>query len=297
MKEVGGIFVALLTPFTKSGNLYIEGIRNIIEWVKEGGVHGIFPNSSSGEALRMNREERIFVTSKVIEYTPSSIMVIPGISGNTTDSAIDEAKRMEDIGAKAIVIIPPYYYKLSKRALKDFYLKIIENINIPCILYNIPSASCNKIDIDIASDLVETGKILGIKDSSGNFSYTRLLIKKLGDKISVMQGSELFLFQTLIFGGKGGILGLANLAPKLFVKLYNSFIKGNLTEASRLQKVAYDILEKVYEGTADSFFLNLKYTLKELGVDVGYPRKPYTEKVNEKNINDVINILKTENLI
>ncbi|HDH06829.1 MAG TPA: dihydrodipicolinate synthase family protein, partial [Thermoproteales archaeon] len=164
---------------------------------------------------------------------------------------------------------------------------------------NIPSASCNWLEVDLVEKLASTGRVLGIKDSSGNLDYTRLLIKRVGGKISVMQGSELLLLPTLVFGGRGGVLGTANLVPKLFVNLYNSYIKGDMSSAVKLQKLAYKVLDVIYRGSADTFFYNVKYALRKLGVDVGYPRKPYREPSKEeaKEIDNLLNWLKEEKLV
>ncbi len=298
-KEVKGIFIAMITPFTKKGEIYDEGIKNIVEWLVSNKVHGIFPNSSTGEAVKMVSDERIHVAKTAREYASSNVMVTPGVSGNTTSHVVEEAKAVADLGVDGIVVIPPYYYRLSFKALKKFYSSVLENVDIPILLYNIPSSSCNMLDVKLVKELSEYSNLVAIKDSSGNLSYTGNLIKEVGDKISVMQGSELLLLPTLAMGGKGGVLGIANFVPRLFVELYNSFLNGNVDKARKYQRMAYDVLYKLVLGSTDSFFYNVKYALNKIGIDVGYPREPYaiTEDKDLKEIDDLIVYLRDSNLL
>jgi len=298
-KEVKGIFVAMITPFTERGEIYSDGIRNIVEWLERNRVHGIFPNSSTGEALKMKSNERITVAKKTVEAASSNVMVTPGVSGNTIEHALSEARQIADLGADAVVIIPPYYYKLSMEAMEKYYTEIAERVDIPIILYNIPSAACNFLDVELVKTLSENDKFIGIKDSSGNIEHIRALIKEIGNKISVMQGSELLLLPTLALGGRGGVLGVANLVPKLFVELYNAFMSKDLEKASALQILAYDVLDAVYLGSADSFFYCVKYALNSIGIDVGYPRQPYTipSEKEEERVRKLIDTLKEKNLL
>ncbi|MCD6563717.1 MAG: dihydrodipicolinate synthase family protein [Thermoproteales archaeon] len=298
-KEVKGIFIAMITPFTEKGEIYEEGIRNIVEWLVSNRVHGIFPNSSTGEALKMTSDERVRVARVALEHASSNVMVTPGISGNTVDHAVDEARKIADLGVDGIVVIPPYYYRLSFKALEKFYRSILEKIDKPVLLYNIPSSSCNMLEVELVKQLAEYSNLAAIKDSSGNLSYTGNLIREIGDKVSVMQGSELLLLPTLAMGGKGGVLGIANFVPKLFVNLYNSFREKELEKATMLQKTAYDVLYRLVLGSTDSFFYNVKYALRKIGIDVGYPREPYavTSPEDLARIDEMIEYLRNEGLL
>ena len=298
-KRVRGILVAMITPFKRNGEVHVEGLRSVVEWLERGGVQGLFPNSSTGEALRMKSEERILVAEKTMEYASSNMLVTPGVTGNTINHAVEEARKMQDIGVDGIVIIPPFYYRLSPEALEEFYTKVVDRVDLPVILYNIPSASCNKLSLTLVKKLSDTGRVLAIKDSGGNLSYTARLITLLKGEVPIMQGSETLLLSTLVLGGGGGVLGLANVAPKLFVGIYENFVQNRLDEALRLQRLAFALLDAVYRGYSDTFFSNVKYALREIGVDAGYPRPPYRNPSSEErnHIRNVIAVLKEKDLL
>ncbi len=269
MNAFSGVIVPMITPFNEDFSLDIEGIRWLVSFLSEKGVHGLFVNSTTGEFVHLRHDEVINLV-KVTLDTANGPKILPGITSNYTEEAISLGKEMKDLGVDGVVVAPPYFFKLKEDKLYHHFSKIANEVDLPIIVYNIPSLTGNDIPISVYAKLAqEYSNIVGAKVSKDSVSYIRSLIsrvKAVRQDFSVLTGMDDHLLNVLALGGDGGIMALANIAPQLHLSVYNSWISGRLDDAvSSFRKLAN--LARIYD-IASSFPTAIKTALSILGSPV-----------------------------
>jgi len=268
-----GIFVPHITPFDGKGEVDWEALRDLVEFWIKGELAGLIPCGSNGEAPHLLREERKRVIEIVVDAANGRVPVIAGTGAISTKETIQLTRDAEDVGADAALVVTPFYFKYSMKEFYAHYSAVIEAVDIPIILYNVPKFTGFSIQPELVHKLVnEYSNIIGIKDSSGSLSQISELIRLVGEKIAVLAGTADVVLPTLMLGGRGAVIAVANVDPKLCSSLYKAFKNGKFEEAVKLQrKISYlnEVLVKRYSQlSAIKEALNLK------GLPAGYPRKP-----------------------
>lgn len=269
-----GIIVPMITPFKEDLSIDFEATEWLVERLERGEVDGIFPYSTTGEFVHLSEEEGVSLAEKVIDSSKRA-MILPGISSNSTDTSIRLGRRMKEIGANGVVVTPPFFFKLREEHLILHFSTIADKVDLPIILYNIPSLTGNMISVSAVMKLAEEhSNIAGIKVTYDSISYMRNLmeVKSVRRDFSILTGLDDHLFNTLAIGGDGGIVACANIAPELHVSLYRSFRKGDLNKAVEVHRRICKLV-KLYD-VASYFPTSIKTAMKLLG----YPVKPYVRK-------------------
>ncbi|MCC6035025.1 MAG: dihydrodipicolinate synthase family protein [Desulfurococcaceae archaeon] len=288
-----GVISPFITPFREDFSIDVEGVKWLARYQVERGVHGIFPNSTTGEFVHLTRDEAILITRLVIEEVGDKAWVIPGISANYTEDSVNLGRIFRDMGVSGVIVTPPYFFKISAEKLKLHFSTILEKLDLPVIIYNIPATTGINIPINLYLELIrEYSNLVGAKITYENFTYFRQLIQVVkGEKkdFAVLTGLDELLLPVLMMGGDGGIMALANVAPQIHRSIYNAFIKGDLRKAleewHKLLK-----LVRVYDY-ASSFPTAIKTLLKVLNAPIKpYPRPPLTlEKLEvEEKIREIV---------
>jgi 4-hydroxy-tetrahydrodipicolinate synthase len=288
-----GVISPFITPFREDFSIDVEGVKWLARYQVERGVHGIFPNSTTGEFVHLTRDEAILITRLVIEEVGDKAWVIPGISANYTEDSVNLGRIFRDMGVSGVIVTPPYFFKISAEKLKLHFSTILEKLDLPVIIYNIPATTGINIPINLYLELIrEYSNLVGAKITYENFTYFRQLIQVVkGEKkdFAVLTGLDELLLPVLMMGGDGGIMALANVAPQIHRSIYNAFIKGDLRKAleewHKLLK-----LVRVYDY-ASSFPTAIKTLLKVLNAPIKpYPRPPLTlEKPEvEEKIREIV---------
>ncbi len=270
--ELRGIYVPHITPFKEDQSIDYDALRACIDFWIEGGLSGLVTLGSNGEFPYLMRSERRDLIKHVIDYVNGRVQVIVGTGAPSTIETIELSKEAVDLGADAVMIAPPYYFKVSSEELLSHYSAILDEIDAPVILYDVPKFVGYSIEVDVFEKLVkEYSQIIGVKDSSNNILHIAELIRRIGDKISIMAGTSRVILPTLVLGGKGAIVAVANFMPKEVVRLYQSFIEGNIDEARKIQFLIneVDMLMKKYNQIAV-----VKAIVNLIGKPGGLPRKP-----------------------
>jgi len=270
---LNGIFIPHITPFTRKGELDLKALRVCVKFWLESGVSGLVPCGSNGEAPYLNRQERMKVVETVVNEVNGKIPVIAGTGSMSTKETIEFTKDAKDLGVDAALVVTPFYFKLSNRETQAHYRAISEAVDIPIVVYNVPKFTGFTLEATFIHQLIsENEKIIALKDSSGNIGSITEIIRLVGKEISVLAGTADVLLPTLLLGGKGAVLAVANVFPKLCMQLYESLKGGKYEEAKMLQKrivFANEILVKQYNQLSA-----IKEALKLQGLPAGYPRKP-----------------------
>jgi len=290
VKKLEGIFVPHVTPFSRDGELDEGALRACVRFWLEGGVSGLMPCGSNGEAPYLSREERQRVIKVVMDEVSGSVPVVAGTGNMSTWETIQLTKDAKDLGVDAALVVTPFYFKLSSKEIYEHYRTVLEAVDLPIVLYSVPKFTGYALEPTIVSQLAsEYSNVVGVKDSGRNLSTIAETIRLVGGKISVLAGTADVALPTLMLGGKGAVIAVANVFPKLCARLYEAFKKEAYEEASRLQKLityANDVLVKKYNQLSA-----IKEALKLLGLPAGYPRKPALP-LDEAEKREVKNLLK-----
>lgn len=223
--DIKGIIPPVITPMNNDDEQTVnhEALRQQVERLLAGGVHGIFPMGTNGEAYALSFKEKEEILATVIDQVKGRVPVYAGTGCITTAETIRLSKRAEEMGADALSIITPSFALASQKELYDHYVAVAKQVNIPIILYNIPPRTGNKLLPETVQALCrDVDVIVGAKDSSGDIenlkAYIRLT-RELDKDVAILAGNDGAILTCLKEGGAGGIAGRANIWPATVAKI------------------------------------------------------------------------------
>ena len=267
-----GSFVAMVTPFTESGKVDEKGINELVEFHIKNGTDGIVPCGTTGESPTLSHEEHKRVVEITINAVAGRIPVIAGTGSNSTWEALDLTSHAKEAGADGALIVVPYYNKPTQKGLYLHYKKIAENIDIPIIVYNVPSRTGVNLLPETLAKLAELENIVAVKEASGNLEQMAQIVELCGDKITLLSGDDKLILPVLSIGGKGVISVVANIIPADVANVIREFEQGNY-------KTAQDIfISKVYPLSSAMFYetnpIPVKTSVQLMGLPAGDLRLP-----------------------
>lgn len=275
MKKVifKGCGTAIITPFTEDG-VNFEEFRKLIEFQIAEGVDSIIVCGTTGESSTMTTEEKKETIKFAIDVANKRVPIIAGTGGNCTKSAIEMSKYAEEVGADAVLIVTPYYNKTTQSGLIAHYKAIAEAINIPIILYNVPSRTGLNITPATCLELSKIDNIVAIKEASGNISQVAEIANLCKDNLSIYSGNDDQVLPLLSLGGLGVISVLSNIIPKDVHNMVKYFFNGNIQEATGLQLKTLNLSSALF---CEVNPIPVKAACNMLGFNVGTPRLPLIE--------------------
>ncbi|MEM3820643.1 MAG: dihydrodipicolinate synthase family protein [Candidatus Micrarchaeaceae archaeon] len=235
MKEIKGIITPTISPFRR--NRIDEGaVEKLMDHLHKIGVSGVFPMGSNGASPFISNMTHKKILEVFSKFRREGELFIPGVGKNSIEDTLEISKYAEDLGSDAIVVVTPYYFKVSQASMYSYFSEIASRVEIPLLVYNIPQLTGNSITPETVMKLSENhSNIIGIKDSSGDLSLLQDYILKLPKHFSVLQGQDELLLSSLILGASGGVCGTTNFSD-LAVKVMKSYGEGKLSEAIEIQK-------------------------------------------------------------
>ena len=250
MQPLQGSFVALVTPMFPGGSLDYESLHDLIEWQIKDGISGIVSVGTTGESATVNVKEHIEIIEKTIEYTNGRVPVIAGTGANSTQEAIDLTQKANSLGADYALIVTPYYNKPNQDGLLKHYLKIANEVDIPQILYNVPSRTACDLQPETVLRLSDHPNIIGIKeavDDEQRMNELLTISKKLKDKknFSVFSGDDPTFNSFMSKGADGVISVAANIIPNAISKICSFNLNKEFNKAIELNHKysnLYDLL-------------------------------------------------------
>ena len=216
MKDVifTGAGVAIITPFTEDGINFTE-LGRIIEDQIAGGTDAIIITGTSGESATMTDEEHKAAIKFAVDQVKGRIPVIAGTGSNETAYAVQLSEYAEKAGADALLVVTPYYNKCTQKGLLQHFRAIADHVNIPIILYNVPSRTGVNIKTETYAELAKYPNIAAVKEASGDLSAILKIRAACGDDLAIYSGNDDQIVPILSIGGKGVISVLSNVAPKV----------------------------------------------------------------------------------
>ncbi|MCE8422704.1 MAG: 4-hydroxy-tetrahydrodipicolinate synthase [Candidatus Methanoperedens sp.] len=286
---IDGVLPALITPFTRDDEIDKEGFQQNIEFLIKGGVSGIVPCGTTGESATLSIKEHEKVIDIAVEC--STVPVIAGTGSNNTTEALELTRSAKDAGADAALLITPYYNKPNDRGMLAHFRKVANEVDIPLILYNVPSRTGINMKPDVIARLAEESNIIGIKEASGNLDQVTQILELTQDEdFVVFSGDDGLTLPIMAIGGVGVISVVANVAPKLMVSLVEAFKNGDLKEAQRLHLALAPLVRAVFLETNP---IPIKKAVELIGLHAGdlrLPLAPISED-NEKKLKAALNDL------
>lgn len=293
--DLNGIFPPIATPFDKKGNIAHAKLARNVARLSQTGIRGVLVLGSNGEYPYLSEVEKRDAIKTVVTATPDDMVVMVGSGCESTRETIRLTKDCAALGAHAALVVTPCYYggKMTPIALKDHFEQVASQSPIPILLYNVPKFTNINMDLTTIQKLSCHPNIVGIKDSSGNVAQLGEILVRTDDDFQVLVGTAGVLYAALTLGCPGGILALANVAPRECVQIQKLLTEGQLEQARDLQLRMLPVNRAV---TATFGIAGLKVALDMVGYFGGEPRSPLMP-LDETARDDLKKILQTAGLI
>lgn len=231
-----GALPALITPMDKDGNIDVKAFQELCNWQINSGVHGLVPVGTTGESPTLSHEEHIKVISLCAEVTDHRLPIIAGTGSNNTEEAIFLSKAAQKLDVDALLVVTPYYNKPSQEGLFHHFSAIANAVDIPIIIYNIPSRSIVNIEVDTFYKLKEHNhNIIGVKDATADLSFPLELKLALGDDFILLSGEDPTAAAFLAQGGHGIISVSCNISPELHSEMQNAWVAKDMSKFKKIR--------------------------------------------------------------
>lgn len=281
-----GCGTAIATPFTEDG-VNFEEFGKLIEFQIENGVDAIIVCGTTGESATMTKEEREKTIKFAIDAVAKRTKVVVGTGSNSTKAAVEMSKFAEEAGADALLVVTPYYNKTTQKGLVAHYTEIAKAVNIPIIMYSVPSRTGVNISPETCLELSKIKNIVAIKEASGNLSQVAKIASLCRENLDIYSGNDDQIIPVLSLGGKGVISVLSNIMPKYTHDMTMKYFKGEVEEAAKMQLDVIDLSDSLFSEVNP---IPVKHALNLMGYDFGKPRLPLIElsDANKKVMEEVM---------
>ena len=287
-----GAGVAIVTPFTEDGINFPEFGRMIDAQIA-GHTDAIIVAGTTGEAATMSDAEHKEAIKFAGEHTKGRVPVVAGTGSNDTAYAIQLSQYAEKVGADGLLLVTPYYNKCTQKGLIEHFNKIADNVNIPCILYDVPSRTGVSIKVPTYAELSKHPNIVAVKEANGDLSSILRLRFTVGDELAVYSGNDDQIVPILSLGGMGVISVLSNVAPKETHDICQLYFDGKVKEAAALQIAFTDLADALFVETNP---IPAKTAMRLMGYAAGPLRLPLSE-MEPENLKKLETALKAHGLI
>lgn len=290
--KLSGVIPPVVTPLNEDYSLDIVGLENVIEHLITGGVHGLFILGTTGEGPHLSHAIRKEVISETIRINNGRLPVLTGVTDTSITELVDMCDYSKAAGVDAVVLAAPYFAPIHQSELESWMKQVIHKIELPVILYDLPSHINVKLSVDVVTTLSKIDNVIGIKDSSGDMSYFNMLQTSIQKQdFNFFTGPEILLAESVLMGGHGGVSGGANLYPKLFTDLYHSASQRELDLVFEKQEAVRALHTDLYglNGYGSGFMCGLHAAMSIKGICknvVMPPYFPYTDTARVKIVLD-----------
>ena len=270
-----GAGVALVTPFTESGEVNYPKLKEIVEEQIAGGTDAIIACGTTGESATMSHEEHLDVIRYVCEVVNHRIPVIAGTGSNSTKEAIHLSQGAEKAGADGLLLVTPYYNKATQNGLIAHYTAIANSVSLPILLYHVPSRTGVTMKPETIVKLCkDVPNIVGVKEASANFSAIAEIMQLADGCVDLYSGNDDQIVPLLSLGGKGVISVLSNVAPRQTHDICASFFEGDVKKSCEMQLKAIPVINALF---CEVNPIPVKEAMNMMGEEVGPLRLPLTE--------------------
>lgn len=288
-----GSGVALVTPMFDDGQINYDKLYDLIDFHIQNHSDAIIIAGTTGESATLNDNEYIEILEKTIEHANKKIPIIAGSGSNNTAKAITKSHQAKLSGADALLIVTPYYNKTSQAGLIKHFFSIAESVDLPIILYNVPSRTGLNIEPETYLKLSSHPNIVATKEASGDISSIAKIIELCKDNLTVYSGNDDQIIPCLSLGAKGVISVAANIIPQEIHDMCYLFFNNKINQATELQLKFLPLINTLFETINP---IPIKQAMNLMNINVGKCRLPLSLMDDHKIIN-LTQTLKSYNLI
>jgi dihydrodipicolinate synthase/N-acetylneuraminate lyase len=295
-EKIQGIFTPHIVPLQPNGEIDEPETRRYVDWLIEKGVHGLYPNGSTGEFTRFTADERKRIVKIVCSQAAGRVPVLAGAAEANVRETLSACETYAGYGARAVAIVSPFYYKLCPESVYAYFREIALKSPIDVTLYNIPMFA-SPIDVPTIKRLAEFERIIGIKDSSGDVAFMMRMmaaVKPVRPDFVFLTGWEAVLVPMLVVGCDGGTNATSGVVPEVTRKLYDLVRAGKIEEAMRLNFRLLELFDTMLYSA--DFPEGFRAAVELRGFKVGQGRQPKTEnqKIDYLSLQNVLRCILAE---
>jgi len=283
-----GAYTAMVTPFDKRENVDEAGLRENVKFQIKNGIHGLVPVGTTGECATVSYEEHNRVIEVVVDAAKGKVPVLAGTGSNSTWEAIMLTKHAKEIGADGALLTVPYYNRPTQAGLYAHFKKVAEEVNIPQVIYNIPSRTGVNMLPETMAKLAKLKNVVGVKEATGDMRQVKEIIRltKKEDFV-VTSGNDSDTFEIMKLGGVGVISVMSNVVPDRVVKLVNSLRFGDLKTARKIDAELAPLYKVLFIETNPG---PVKQAMNWVGMAAGGMKLPMVglEPENKKKLRKVM---------
>ena len=289
-----GAGVAIITPMNSDGSVNYEEFAKLIDFQIDNQTDSIIVCGTTGESATLSEEEHSEVIRFCIKHVNGRVPVIAGTGSNCTETAVKLSKEAEEAGADGLLVVTPYYNKATQNGLIAHYTDIANAVNIPIIMYNVPSRTgCNILPATAAKLFKEVDNIVGIKEASGDISQVAALMALTNGEIDLYSGNDDQIVPIMSLGGKGVISVLSNIAPRQTHEIVMDYVNGDVKSSCRKQLEAIELVKALF---CEVNPIPVKEAANLMGFNAGILRKPLSQ-MEPKNVEVLKTAMKNYGLI
>ena len=278
---ITGSLVAIVTPMHEDGRLDFAAFRRLIDWHVAEGTDGLVVVGTTGESPTVDFDEHKELIRAAIEHARGRIPVIAGTGGNSTAEAIELTQSAKKAGATACLSVVPYYNKPTQEGMYRHFRKIAESVDLPLILYNVPSRTVADLQNETVMRLAEVPGIIGIKDATASIDRASDLIRRAPRNFAIYSGEDVAALAVILLGGHGVISVTANIAPRAMHEMCAAALVGDVKKARELNLRLLPLHQKLF---VEANPIPVKWALAQMGlIETGLrlPMTPLSEKLHD----------------
>lgn len=275
---IQGSLVAIVTPMHADGSLDLPGLRKLIDWHIAEGTNGIVIVGTTGESPTVSVEEHCELVRVAVEHTAKRIPVIAGTGGNSTSEAIELTQYAKEVGADASLQVVPYYNRPTQEGMYQHFKKIVESVDLPMVLYNVPGRTVADMSNDTILRLAQIPSVIGVKDATANISRGIELMRMRPKDFAVYSGDDATAMALMFCGANGNISVTANIAPRGMYQLCDAAINQRVAEAVAINNKLAPLHNKLF---VEPNPVPLKWAMAEIGLIPSGMRLPIVPLAQE----------------
>lgn len=275
------MLTAMVTPFDSKGNLDLENISDLVDYLIDHGTDGLVVAGTTGESPTLTSEEKIALFEHTVKAANGRVPIIAGTGGNNTRASVELTKKAEEAGVDSVMVVAPYYNKPNQEGLYQHFKTIAASTSLPVMLYNVPGRTVANIAADTTIRLSEIDNIVAVKEASGNLDQISKIIRETGDDFLLYSGDDGMTLPVLAVGGDGVVSVAAHVIGREMQEMVTSFKNGNTEKAAEWHRELLPLMKELFAAPSPT---PVKTAMQLRGFDVGGVRLPLVPLTEEERL-------------
>ena len=290
-----GVYTALITPFTNSGDVDEEALKRLIDFQLTSGIDGLIPCGTTGESPTLSHDEHDRVIELTVDFVKGQVPVVAGTGSNSTAEAIRLTRHARQAGADGVLLVNPYYNKPTQKGMYLHFKAIADAVDIPCMLYNIKGRTAVNLETETLERLMqECANIMAMKEASGDIEQMKAVIACRRADFCVLSGDDNMALRLIEAGGHGVVSVASNLVPDMMVAMIHAALQGDFERARALESELDPLFRVEFIETNP---IPIKTALSMRGMCAEVFRLPLCELEKDEHRSELAQVLRSMNII